>query len=181
MMYQGVVVDAQIVNYMFREPQQNGPISSAINAILANHGIVVTEIIREEWLQALGPALKYWMEQQYVGTAKIREVPAQPNRGIRKVVRGFGLPLGHRDLKYIELAAIAKPHYILSQDMDFYEPSKKVSSGKGKSDARFRLQGKLHRALKKRFGIRTGCLCHCKEDLGLVGLQCWTPLPSCDC
>lgn len=182
MTYLGVVVDAQIVNYMAKEPQRNGPVSSVIDAILNSHGIVVTEIIRQEWLDALGPALKYWMDQQYLETAKIRQVPAAPNLKIRRTVWELGLPKGHRDLKYIELAAVAKPHYVLSQDMHLYEPGKKGVSGKAKADTRLRRQGKLHRELKKkRFGILTGCLCHCKQDLGLASLKCWMGSPSCDC
>ena len=69
-MHQGVVIDAQIGNFMCQEPSMDGSISSLVQEILNSIGMAITPPIRQEWQNQLNTTHKYWFEQQHERVVK---------------------------------------------------------------------------------------------------------------
>ena len=186
-MTSGVVVDADVINWMVREwkraEEDVGPIEQLLDCILDEYGIAVTDWIEHEWKTTAGPQnVGQWFVQKLI-VKKIRPVDGSSDPELRKDLRvDYGLPMASRDYRYIALACQLPPHYVLAHDMDFYDPPNKKSNRSMKRRLRLERDGALCRHVKRQYGVRIGCLCHCGGDLNLSHSIAPHELPSyCDC
>lgn len=107
-----------------------------------------------EWFEA-------WLAHQYqFGNLWRVDVDASHQQHAKQVL-AFGFPQGSRDIWYIRVAYASKdtrpaqPIYLVSEDIDFYDPTKKASSKKQQWIANGR--GPVANHLKKN-GIQVCCL-----------------------
>jgi hypothetical protein len=76
------------------------------------------------------------------------------------------LPRGNsRDVEYIKCAINTDIKYILTEDIDFFDPKKKSAPVKEKIRIKNFRKGSFCRFLKDEFGITVGLPEHCIEDL----------------
>lgn len=79
----------------------------------------------------------------------------------------YGLPKASHDIEYIKCSNVTLMKYILTNDIDFFDPKLKEASQKAKDNAKIKRKGKLCIFLKKQLGIIVGLPDHCKSDLSI--------------
>lgn len=170
----GATIDADAIAAVVREVAQEpenrpGPRENLVDSLLAKVGAVINPAILTEWEQTCSGGS--WYREWYLMNLtrkKIVEVEVKGVPGLRKKLRvEFGLPFDSRDYKYIICAKQYKPHYLLSQDIDVYDPRARAGSSADRHRAREMRNGALCRYLKAEYGVVVGTLDHCASDQGL--------------
>ena len=128
---EGVVVDANVIAKVIEElrlKQINGVHYELIDKILSKFGIVICPVIKREYQNTCGGLVfKYWFEGERV-QGKIRQIkPELEQQKVDRIHNYYGLPKGKngRDLWYIKCANVTITKYILSEDIDLYDPQMK--------------------------------------------------------
>ena len=167
----GIVIDANIISKFYKEfIIDEGDLYDLINWILDNCGVVFTDLIYHEWISTCNNyVIKEWITDG-LKLGKIRYTNPQLDRAIiKKLHINLGLPKKKNgkkshDIEYIKCANVTLTKYILTDDIDFFDPKLKNAKGKKKIDAKINRNGKLCRFLLKELKIRVGTPHHCVND-----------------
>jgi rRNA-processing protein FCF1 len=169
MVNDGVVVDANVIsNYIQESIQESGDIFQLIEKILvSSYGLAISDKIEREWKNTTGNLYfdTWFAEQLKNGRIHYIEKP-ELNDAIRKRIHNiYGLPRRGHDIEYIKTANKTIKKYILTNDIDFYDPKKKQSSVVEKEKIKNQRCGDLCRYLRKELDIIVGLPRHCCNDL----------------
>jgi hypothetical protein len=168
----GVAVDAVIISHYIKEyVQETGPLLELVDRMLARFGMVVddkSKIISEWGQHSLKPVFTEWVTDK-LKNGYVRKVHAcLPPDAVKKIHTHYGLPTQRsRDIEYIRCANVTTTRYILSEDIDFFDPKAKGGSATRKRKARDERCGALCNFLRKKLNITVGCPSHCRADLCL--------------
>lgn len=169
----GVVVDANIIKiFIIEEMKDCGDICELINNLLGSYGLAVNKMVEHEWQSIIGSQFfNEWFTMnilseriKYVNDS-VKVTFAQK----KKINITYGLPKNSRDIKYINCAINTKIRYILTEDIDFFDPKKKQASAEEKRRIKNQRQGKFCKFLNSEFGITAGLPEHCCTDLRNIG------------
>lgn len=130
------VIDAQVVMYAYQEdvghpPPGSGSASDFFASVIAQSGVIYMDNaghIYEEWSRNLSTE---WFDYWYfdlVTTANVREVDTDGCSALMKKLRQLGFPSGENRwlIKVgVSVASPQNPCALVTEDMDFREPSKK--------------------------------------------------------
>jgi len=162
----GIVIDANIISKFYKEfIIDEGDLYVLINWILDNCGVVFTDLIYHEWISTCNNfVIKEWIADG-LKLGKIRYTNPQLDRAIiKKLHINFGLPKKSRDIEYIRCANVTLTKYILTNDIDLFDPKLKNDTSKAKKNAKNNRSSKLCRFLLKELKIRVGTPHHCVND-----------------
>lgn len=168
----GVVVDANALLCVVKELKSpgsgKGPLETLLDGIIDKYGLAMNPFILQEWKDTCGSQyIEIWLTD-LVLAGKARELPTRGDSQFRKpLVSQCGLPASSSDYRYIACAHQIAPHYVLSEDMDLYDPKRKQSTRSAKKRAIEERKGSLCRYTQKCFDVTIGCFCHCAGDLCL--------------
>ena len=163
----GVVVDANIISIYYQEYiEETGEIYNLIGKILNNFGIAITELLEKEWYNTCGSQLfNVWFTDnlrdgyiQYVDPSIDRQI-------LKKIHIKFGLPKDGQDKELIKAANVTTYKYILTNDIDLFDPRKKTAPLKEKERIKKGRKGRLCQFLRKELKITVGLPEHCWSDL----------------
>jgi len=163
----GVVVDANIIASYFQEyGKETGDIYSLIEKILKSCGIAITDLLENEWKSTCGDQMfLIWFTDnlrddyiQYVNPSINREI-------LKKIHIKFGLPRDGHDKELIKVANVTTYRYILTYDIDLFDPKKKQASIKEKERIKKERDGALCQFLRNKLKITVGLPEHCWSDL----------------
>ncbi len=171
-MVNGLTVDANVINLVRKEVAASvaddpGELEAMLECLLTSLGIVVTDFIHTEWEQTCRSTwFSKWYDENVVAR-RIRPVEPINDPELRKVLRLKGLPSAGRDHHYILCAKEYAPHYLLTEDIDFFDPRSKKASVHEKKRVMEDREGQLCRFLERDQRITVGMLQHCRSDLNL--------------
>ena len=166
-MEDGIVVDANIIsNYCQEYSAENGDIYDLIEKILKNCGIAITDLVEHEWRSTCGGQLfEEWFTVnlhadyiQYVDPYIDRQI-------LKKIHKDFGLPKRKYDKELIKAANVTTYKYILTYDIDLFDPKKKSAERKEKERIKKQRKGALCTFLRRELDIIVGLPEHCCGDL----------------
>jgi hypothetical protein len=173
----GVVVDAQIVNYYIVNDLKGKASSEDVklmNLILKSCGIVVDERIISEWENTNRNSnyrnwfVKYTLNGK-IGYAKEEIKLSKEDK--KKIHVKYGFPRGRsKDIHYIKCALNTRLKFLLTKDMDFYEPKKKKAESSERTSIMNGRNGELCKFLEDEFDIIVGLHCHCFDHLSKNGI-----------
>ena len=170
-MSDGAVIDANVMQGFYQELcSGEGCVYEVVCWLCNTRGIVASDTVLTEWeCVCAAEVFRDWLADQ-MKTGGLKKVAGKKlDRGVvRKMRVDCGFPCRSRDIEYIKCAnATTSTRYIVSEDMDFYDPTLKQADAKMKGWARDDRQGRFCRFLLDRLGIRVGTIAHCKADLGI--------------
>ena len=142
-MVDGVVVDTNIIENFYKEyVLEEGDILILINNILENCGIAITELIEAEWSRRCNDQLfSVWFTDN-LRDGNIRYVMPEIDRHILKRIHNeFGLPRRGVDKELIKASNVTIIKYILTNDIDLFDPKKKKAQKKEKERIKDHLTG----------------------------------------
>jgi hypothetical protein len=125
--------------------------------------------IQHQWLagcgsKAGGPFCEWFL--QSVKEGRIRPVvPSLPEEHRKQLRIALGFPPGQFEETYIGVANVTATRYILTEDMDFFEPKHKNADAHAKCRSRDERQGGVCRYLLQRMKIRVGTIAHAECEL----------------
>ena len=163
----GVIIDANIIpQFLPQYVKQEGNIYDLFNDILSKYGIAICKQIQREWLNTCNhPIIEAWLTDN-LKNGNIRHVKPKLHRDIKKKLRtDYGLPRGSPDIHLISCANVTEVRYIISEDMDLFDPKMKRAKSKTRTRIKQKRTGNLCRYLHKQLKIRVGLLHHCRVDL----------------
>ena len=163
----GVVVDTNIISNYYQEYiEETGDIYGLIEKLLKNCGIAITELLENEWHNTCGSQLfDVWFTDN-LRDGYIQYVNPYINRQIlKKIHNDFGLPKEGRDKELIKAANVTTYKYILTNDIDLFDPKKKTAPRKEKERIKKGRKGRLCQFLRKELEITVGLPEHCWSDL----------------
>ncbi|MBI1956741.1 MAG: hypothetical protein HYS38_10135 [Acidobacteria bacterium] len=168
----GVVVDACVMRQFNEDTRANtrGPAKLLVDGIADSLGFAVDEgrKIEQQWLTTCqGLFLQEWfISQLYHG--HIRAVrPTIQEQHKKKLHLKLGFPPSGYDRVYIGVANVTQTRYIVSGDMDFYDPKLKQANENAKSRARDARCGAVCQYLKNKMKIAVGTITHALGELPL--------------
>ena len=169
----GVVVDANIISsYLQEYGEETGDIYGLIEKILKNCGIAITELLEHEWESTCGDQLfnEWFTDNLNKGLQRegkhIQYVdPSIDSQILKKIHIKFGLPRGGQDKELIKAANVTTYRYILTNDIDLFDPKKKTAPRKEKERIKKGRKGRLCQFLRKELEITVGLPEHCWSDL----------------
>lgn len=173
----GFVVDANAIHAFQNERigQREDIAHAAIRAIFSKSYVALDtgELCLSEWLQCAGGtypfALKDWVYDQ-MAEGRIR-LHTMASNSCRKHLVALGIP--DKDHKWIRLAAVTAHKKLVTEDIDFFDPSQKIASHAAKEKLKESRSGSCARSLRKDYGIDVMCLRHVETECG--GLLSTTP------
>jgi hypothetical protein len=116
-----------------------------VERIEANQGFVIDEggKIKHEWLQVCDKVFFGTWFVDGVKSGKIRPVVAKLDGKHSKHLRiKCGMPFDGYDIAYIAVAnSVSAPKYIVTEDIDFWEPTEKVAKEERKQTIKAKRQG----------------------------------------
>lgn len=156
-------VDANAIHAFQKERSEDlvGPAHDAINSIFASDCIALDEgeLCLQEWAACAGGSfplnIRDWAADQMV-VGKIRNFPLCSNT-IRKELLSIGLP--QDDHKWVRLSIGCEGRVIVTDDIDFFDPTKKNASAATKEKIKSSGSGPCSKKLSKKFGIKIKRLC----------------------
>lgn len=166
-MCDGVVIDTNvIVEYRKEYFYEEGEILNLVENIMNSCGIVITNKIESEWEKTCFDQLfREWFTVN-VMNEKIQYVNPHIDQEIMKKIHNkYGLPKKGCDGELIKAANVTMLKYILTNDMDLFDPKKKKAMRKEKERIMRNRNGNLCKYLKKNLGIIVGSPEHCNNDL----------------
>ena len=167
---EGVTVDANVIKAFNDDYARNVDSTERvlIERIARTIGFVVDVggKIKHQWFDLCRSVFlqEWYVANLYHGV--IREVsPKNDARHRKKLVNDLGFPAKGFDLDYIFVANAGTTRYILTEDMDFFDPSLKLADDKAKMRAKHERKGAVCRYLSKEMDICVGTASHAYEDL----------------
>ena len=141
--------------------EQPGRATSIYNRVTSNGHFVldVKGQIRHEWEEvssaAFREAMSGWVDLEIL-SARIRLDNCTGFQVVRDALMRLGMPL--KDAKIAGMAAASNCDYIITDDLDFYEPKKKTQlSGQARLDFMRLGSGSIAKCLRKKFGVNVIC------------------------
>ena len=173
MVCEGVLVDANIIkDYIKEEMSSEGEISKLINDLLTFCGLGVSDVIESEWKSTTGNQFfKIWFEDQLkINRIRFVDKKIKLNSAEKKRIHNYyGLPREKsNDIEYIKCSLNTLQKYILTYDIHFFDPKKKMSSAKTKKKIKEERTGVFCRYLSKKHGITIGLPKHCRDDMRIT-------------
>ena len=163
----GIVVDANIIsNYCQEYIEEKGGIYDLIDKILKHCGIAITDLVEQEWRSTCGGQFfdEWFTVNLYADYIQYVD-PYIDRQILRKIHRDFGLPRRKYDKELIKAANVTTYKYILTYDIDLFDPKKKRASRKEKERIKKERNGALCQFLRKKLKIVVGLPEHCCWDL----------------
>jgi hypothetical protein len=163
----GIVVDANIISYYCREYiEETGDLCDLIGKILKNCGIVISDSMEREWRNTCGSQLfEVWFTDNLRDGHIQYVIPSIDRQILKKIHNDFGLPERGGDKDLIKAANVTTYKYILTNDIDLFDPKKKRASSKEKEQIKKQRKGALCIFLRKKLDIIVGLPEHCCYDL----------------
>jgi hypothetical protein len=156
----GVTVDANVMAGFTKSliSETSTDAYKIVERIKAGQGfaIDVGDLIKTQWFETCGRAVfGQWFVSQ-LQTGRIRMVtPLLANNHKRCLRKDCGMPM-RGEVIYVSVAAATTIRYIVTEDIDFWEPSAKRRDEKSKARIRTRREGAVCRYLSKYLEIRIG-------------------------
>lgn len=159
------VVDANVMNcfQLERIAGSDGLACSALNMIVSVGYIVLDEsgLCEAEWIACAGGkpplALQDWIADMFVAH-RIRLIRLQ-NENLYTELKKLGVPKS--DHKWVRLAISAESGIIVTEDIDLFDPTKKMNcSSATKSRIKRDRTGPVSKYLRKKYAIEVICLQH---------------------
>lgn len=165
-----IVVDANvIVKFVKDDIKSIDPQIITLNKKVAKKYIITFDnrgFVETECIQSYNPTdfTKVWIsEKEKAG--KIKRIKPYPLKktDIKPLLNKYGFP--RNDILYINLANSIPKRYIISEDMDFYDPKSKNVCQKTKTKIINDRAGKLCKYLKKEFKIIVANIYNANNEL----------------
>lgn len=170
-MSDGVVVDANVIKDFYRELCINdGCVYRAVIWLSETYGIVASDKVLVEWENVCSAQvfIEWLADQLKLGGVRRIQGKRIDRQVVKKMYLDCGFPCRDRDLEYIQCAhATVSRRYIVTEDIDFYDPRAKDGEASIKRWAREERHGQFCRFLLRRLRIRVGTVRHCREDFGI--------------
>ncbi|MFW9879664.1 MAG: hypothetical protein ACFFG0_41850 [Candidatus Thorarchaeota archaeon] len=166
-MADGLVIDTDVIcKYSQQCIDEEGDIYYLIERMRKSCGIAITDFIEHQWNATCGSQLfNIWFTDN-VRDGYIKYVKPYLSRDIIKQINnGFGLPQRGKDIELIKASNVTYIRYILTTDIDLFDPKKKKASSKEKKRIKKERSGSLCKYLKKKLNIRVGLPEHCSQEL----------------
>lgn len=156
-------LDANAINTFQKERfgGQAGPAHAAIDIIFQSDCVALDDggLCQQEWERCAGGAeplaIKDWVADQMI-YGKIRLYRLCPNTIHKELIR-LGLPKD--DHKWVRLAIGCGGRIIISDDVDFFDPTKKRATAKVKNRIKDAGKGPCSKKLQKNFQVEIKRLC----------------------
>lgn len=170
-MSNGIVVDANVMNQFTQAliNDLNNDVRFLISSIRGTHGFAVDDRgqIEQQWRNTCGHRLFGEWLVQGLKEGVVRMVTARIDEGQRKKLRiDLGFPTGGYEGTYVAVAAAAIPHYIVTDDIDFWEPKYKKADEKKKAETKADRSGGVYKFLTKKIGVEVGTVLQAITDFG---------------
>jgi hypothetical protein len=166
----GVTVDANIMKMFSHDflAERDSESRQLIEKALHRHGLVIDigGKIQHEWLATCGGLFfKEWFIQQ-MKLGLIRQVkPKIEVQHKKKLVIGHGMPTDGYDLVYVAVSNVTVTRYIVTEDIDFFDPALKLADRNTKDKAKEKRNGPICKYLRNAMGIRVGLPTHAIAEL----------------
>lgn len=155
-------VDANAINTFQAERIADSPGKAHAKLSLIFQGnciaLDIEGLCQQEWLDCAGGkvplALADWIADQQI-CGRIKYYPLF-NNSCRKSLMLLGMP--QNDHKWVRLAIGSGGKIIVTDDVDFFDPTKKMASAKTKEKIKTSGKGPCSKGLMKQFGIFVECL-----------------------
>lgn len=173
-MSDGVTVDANIMRMFSQDfiAEQESASRLLVEAILRTTGLVIDigGKIQHEWFATCGDNFfKEWFLQQ-LKVGLIRHVsPEIATHHKSKLVKQYGFPTDGYDLVYVAVSNVTTIKYIVTDDIDFFDPTLKCANKGTKDKAKEKRNGPVCKYLRNAMGIRVGIAGHALNELPLEG------------
>ena len=169
-MEDGVVIDTNIMSkfnkeYFFETPND---LSKLIIDVMNKYHLAINKLLENEWKSTCGSQpFQYWLTDNIIAN-KIEFVNSNIDKNImKKIYDKYGLPKNSGDKELIKIANATIIKYILTEDIDLFDPKEKNANHRRKEKIKQQRIGKLNIFLKKKLNITVGLCCHCCKDLCL--------------
>jgi hypothetical protein len=147
--------------------QDKWPQGFFVEALTGTYGIVIDDggKIKHEWLNTCqGPYFREWFVTQLY-LENIKEVKPKLSEEHRKALLKLGFPLDTYDKIYISVANVTITRYIVSSDLDFFDPTLEQATEGAKCHVRDERKGLVCRFLLRKMRIRVGTPVHALAEL----------------
>ena len=174
-----IVIDANILADIFKGKHpvpldlsdDPGPLEILLEEITKVNGIAYDRFILHEWEEVCGKQwVSYWITN-LIPQGKVQEIEVSEERQLKTIRddlrKNFHLPMDSMDYRYIACAAEYPPRYVLSRDIDMYDPTDKGQPSKTQKRIRYNKSGALCQHVQDAYGVTIGCFCHVIADLDL--------------
>ncbi len=165
-----VVIDANIIASYFQESVRGAdPILTERTEVLFERVGLYDRVylddeeqIENEWRRMADPEwFDAWFARLLADDAALL-IPVESCSGLRKKLESHGFPRGSRDFWYVRTAKSVAGRYdeaiLLTEDMDFYEPSSKCTSPNQRKKILLCGGGRVAKHLRKSEGILVTCV-----------------------
>jgi hypothetical protein len=165
----GVTVDANIMKNFTSDylAEQDSPSRLLVEKVLQNQGLVIDVHgkIQQEWFSTCGNMFfKAWFVEQ-VKLGLIRQVKPRIELHHKKhLTIKHGMPKGY-DLVYVGVSNVTATRYIVTEDIDFFDPCLKKANQATKGTAKEKRDGAVCKYLRTEMKIRVGVAAHALNEL----------------
>lgn len=170
---EGVVIDANVLKRVLAETgamaeEEKGPLEILLDQIIDRYGLAINRFIQQEWQNTCGEQYITIRLAELAKAGKVQDLPTDGSNQVRgRLQKECGLPQSSRDYTYIDCARRIWPFYLLTEDIDLFDPRQKRGTAAAKKRARRDRQGALCRLAWDDYSVKIGCYCHCGPDLTL--------------
>ena len=146
-----------------RVSEAMGPATLALNHILANTYIALDQGMQcqQEWLECMpgpfGEEFKSWIDQLIV-LQKVRYLPVRAPAQLGRTCAQLGLP--KKDHKWVKLCDHHCVQFLVTEDIDFFDPTMKRAPAATKERIKRELCGPMRRMIKGATGAEVICIQH---------------------
>jgi hypothetical protein len=146
-----------------RVSESCGPATVALNHILATTYIALDDGMQcqQEWLECMpgpyGEEFKSWLDQLIV-LQKIRYLPVRAPAQLGRACAQGGLP--RKDHKWVKLCSHDCVHFLVTEDIDFFDPTKKAAASATKTRLKHNLCGPMRKMIRRATGAEVICIEH---------------------
>lgn len=162
------VVDANAIHAFQKEriSASLGPAHEGVTRILTEHCIALDEgeLCYTEWLACAAGTAPYnladWVADELVA-GRIQLFQLADNTCRRKL-SAYGLP--QSDHKWVRLAIGSGGKKLVTEDVDFFDPTKKTAPAAAKARIKHARSGACAKSLKKDFGVSVMCIIHVCDE-----------------
>lgn len=168
-----LIIDANVIAGYYRESVLgddaglSAQTENVFDGIGTEHRVFLDDQqqVETEWRNVVD---REWFEAWYgdlLASGAGTLLPVGTCNVLRGRLEAFGFPRGSKDFWYIRTAIAVVQVYgnavILTEDMDFYEPSKKSLSDRPREIILLASAGKVAKHLQKKEGISVICVANC--------------------
>lgn len=119
------------------------------------------DLFSQEWKEAAGGAYNPFVDDliaSWLAEGKVRLAPFSRDPSLKKQLRNMGIPA--KDARIVEFSVGSNVKTIISEDIDFYEPSRKGCNSKTRRKLICEKKGSVAKSLRKIFELEITCCCH---------------------